>query len=70
MNKRRVYRTDFQAVQLQPGNAYVVVDCGGGTVDITVHLVGNEGDIVEIEKASGKEPICRNRAFKLPKLIK
>ena len=42
---------------LQPcvsGGQYMVVDCGGGTVDITVHEVSNkEGHIKEVFKATG-----------------
>lgn len=32
----------------------MVVDCGGGTVDLTVHRPTESGDIVELHKASGK----------------
>lgn len=36
------------------GSRYVVVDCGGGTVDITVHEVEKEtGTLKELHKASG-----------------
>ena len=36
------------------GGQYMVVDCGGGTVDITVHEVSNkEGHIKEVFKATG-----------------
>ena len=38
------------------GTRYVVVDCGGGTIDITVNEIVNEngkGFLKEIYKASG-----------------
>ena len=36
------------------GSVYMVVDCGGGTVDITVHEVSNtQGNIREVFKATG-----------------
>ena len=36
------------------GGQYMVVDCGGGTVDITVHEVSNKnGHIKEVFKATG-----------------
>ena len=39
---------------LVAGGQYMVVDCGGGTVDITVHEVSNkEGHIKEVFKATG-----------------
>ena len=37
------------------GDRYVVVDCGGGTVDLTVHQIRlPEGHLKELYKASGK----------------
>ena len=43
-----------QFILLVPGGQYMVVDCGGGTVDITVHEVSNkEGHIKEVFKATG-----------------
>ena len=37
------------------GTRYMVVDCGGGTVDITVHEMENEasGNLRELYKAAG-----------------
>lgn len=36
------------------GDRYVVVDCGGGTVDLTVHQIRlPEGHLKELYKASG-----------------
>ncbi|XP_045204409.2 heat shock 70 kDa protein 12A-like isoform X2 [Mercenaria mercenaria] len=36
-----------------PGTCYIVLDLGGGTVDITVHSVQEDGSLSEIAKASG-----------------
>ncbi|XP_028283371.1 heat shock 70 kDa protein 12A-like [Parambassis ranga] len=38
-----------------PGTQYIVVDCGGGTIDITVHEVMEGGDLKELHKASGND---------------
>ncbi|KAM4731309.1 heat shock 70 kDa protein 12A-like [Anableps anableps] len=38
-----------------PGTRYIVVDCGGGTIDITVHEVLERGAIKELHKASGND---------------
>lgn len=36
------------------GTRYIVVDCGGGTVDITVHELDNKmGTLKELYKATG-----------------
>ncbi|KAG2464887.1 heat shock 70 kDa protein 12A-like [Polypterus senegalus] len=40
-------------LQNTPGIQYVVVDCGGGTIDITVHEVLENNYLKEIQKASG-----------------
>lgn len=37
----------------QPGSKYMVLDCGGGTVDITVHQVQKDKTLTELYKASG-----------------
>ncbi|XP_048860116.1 heat shock 70 kDa protein 12A-like [Brienomyrus brachyistius] len=37
----------------RPGIQYMVVDCGGGTIDITVHEVLDGGYLKELHKASG-----------------
>ncbi|XP_075902294.1 heat shock 70 kDa protein 12A isoform X2 [Nelusetta ayraudi] len=40
--------------ELEEGDRYVVVDCGGGTVDLTVHQIClPEGHLKELYKASG-----------------
>ncbi|XP_065598888.1 heat shock 70 kDa protein 12A-like [Cyrtonyx montezumae] len=36
-----------------PGIQYIVVDCGGGTVDITVHEIQENHCVKEVHKASG-----------------
>lgn len=39
------------------GDRYVVADCGGGTVDLTVHqLEQPHGTLKELYKASGEWP--------------
>ena len=36
------------------GGRYIVVDCGGGTVDITVHeMASKDGHLRELFKATG-----------------
>ncbi|XP_028312162.1 heat shock 70 kDa protein 12A-like [Gouania willdenowi] len=37
------------------GTQYIVVDCGGGTVDITVHEVLDGGTVKELHKACGTD---------------
>ncbi|XP_038134001.1 heat shock 70 kDa protein 12A-like [Cyprinodon tularosa] len=36
-----------------PGTRYIVVDCGGGTIDMTVHEVQDGGTLKELHKVSG-----------------
>lgn len=37
------------------GDKYVVADCGGGTVDLTVHQIEQpQGTLKELYKASGE----------------
>ncbi|MBN3300745.1 HS12A protein, partial [Amia calva] len=36
-----------------PGVQYIAVDCGGGTIDITVHKVLENGSLKELQRASG-----------------
>ena len=35
------------------GTKYMLVDCGGGTVDITVHEMESHGRLKELYKATG-----------------
>ncbi|KAM9343935.1 uncharacterized protein KZ484_016320 [Pholidichthys leucotaenia] len=44
---------DRKALDQQPGTQYIVVDCGGGTIDITVHEVLSGASLKELHKASG-----------------
>ncbi|XP_069106430.1 heat shock 70 kDa protein 12A-like [Argopecten irradians] len=37
----------------RPGGSYMIIDMGGGTVDMTVHKVAEDGRLVEIWQASG-----------------
>lgn len=39
----------------KPGTQYMVVDCGGGTIDITVHEVVEDGKLKELNAASGND---------------
>ncbi|CAM9384127.1 heat shock 70 kDa protein 12B-like isoform X1 [Lampetra planeri] len=40
--------------ELQAGDKYLVADCGGGTVDLTVHQIEHpQGTLKELHKASG-----------------
>ncbi|KAM9709483.1 heat shock 70 kDa protein 12A-like [Menidia menidia] len=41
------------ALDQTPGTQYIVVDCGGGTIDITVHEILEGGALKELDKASG-----------------
>jgi len=50
------YHTSTQTFEviLDSGTRYIVVDCGGGTVDITVHELDNKmGTLKELYKATG-----------------
>ncbi|XP_073673530.1 heat shock 70 kDa protein 12A-like [Garra rufa] len=42
-----------ETLEQQPGSQYMVVDCGGGTIDITVHEVLDNGNLKELQAASG-----------------
>lgn len=41
------------AAEFKAGTRYIVVDCGGGTVDLTVHEMEDAGTLKELYKASG-----------------
>ncbi|XP_074593489.1 heat shock 70 kDa protein 12A-like isoform X2 [Brevipalpus obovatus] len=45
--------TPDQAICLEKGTKYMVVDCGGGTVDITVHEIYDSCSLKELHRASG-----------------
>ncbi|XP_073673533.1 heat shock 70 kDa protein 12A-like [Garra rufa] len=42
-----------ETLEQQPGSQYMVIDCGGGTIDITVHEVLDNGNLKELQAASG-----------------
>lgn len=41
------------ATTIGPGVSYVVADCGGGTIDLTVHQIEQDGRLKELCKSSG-----------------
>ena len=46
---------NLQQFFVLPGSRYMVLDCGGGTVDITLHEMDAEtGYLKELYKAAGK----------------
>ncbi|XP_010189556.1 PREDICTED: heat shock 70 kDa protein 12B-like [Mesitornis unicolor] len=45
--------SDKKKFEDSPGIQYVVVDCGGGTVDITVHEIQQNHHLKELHKAAG-----------------
>lgn len=47
------YRPIKQAAKLHEGVTYIVADCGGGTVDLTLHQIQKNGKLKELYKASG-----------------
>ena len=52
-NEKAPLDQPFEVV-LDRGTRYIVVDCGGGTVDITVHELDNQlGTLKELYKATG-----------------
>ncbi|XP_066285856.1 heat shock 70 kDa protein 12A-like [Branchiostoma lanceolatum] len=40
-------------LNMPPGTRYMVIDCGGGTVDITTHEVGPDNRVKEVYAATG-----------------
>ncbi len=45
---------NYRKLMLLLGTRYMVVDCGGGTVDITVHeMESKHGNLTELYKATG-----------------
>ncbi|WAR14046.1 HS12A-like protein, partial [Mya arenaria] len=47
--------SDTSVSTFKPGTKYLVLDAGGGTVDITVHKITQEGKLKELLQASGGE---------------
>lgn len=53
-NIEREYDSDFEGAELsKPRTRYMVVDIGGGTLDVAVHEVVEKGSIKEIDKITG-----------------
>ncbi|GFN80429.1 heat shock 70 kda protein 12a, partial [Plakobranchus ocellatus] len=48
-----VVNQDLAVTDLSVGSRYLIVDCGGGTVDITVHELDTSGHITELHRATG-----------------
>lgn len=46
-------RRNLELESFQPGSEYVVIDAGGGTVDITVHKIDQSGRLRELHASSG-----------------
>uniref|UniRef100_W5L047 Heat shock 70 kDa protein 12A-like n=1 Tax=Astyanax mexicanus TaxID=7994 RepID=W5L047_ASTMX len=44
-----------EKIEEVPGTQYMVVDCGGGTIDITVHEVVQGGCLKELHRVSGSD---------------
>uniref|UniRef100_A0A096LUE2 Heat shock protein 12A n=1 Tax=Poecilia formosa TaxID=48698 RepID=A0A096LUE2_POEFO len=53
-----------------PGTQYVIADCGGGTIDITVHKVLKGGALKELHKASGNDLRGRTVDRKFKKFLR
>lgn len=52
--ERRVDGNEGDVFQtFSPGSKYIVVDAGGGTIDITAHQVMEDGNVRELIKATG-----------------
>ena len=48
-----IYCQEKDKSQLEAGKRFMVVDCGGGTVDITVHEVSKHGGLEEVAEGTG-----------------
>ncbi|MTJ55908.1 Hsp70 family protein [Anabaena sp. UHCC 0253] len=48
-----IYCQEKDQAELEAGKRFMVVDCGGGTVDITVHEVSPHGGLDEVAEGSG-----------------
>ncbi|XP_062593077.1 heat shock 70 kDa protein 12A-like [Saccostrea cucullata] len=49
----KLHGSEGKISTFQEGSKYLVLDAGGGTIDITVHEVKAEGKLKELERASG-----------------
>ncbi|KAL4230257.1 Heat shock 70 kDa protein 12A [Mactra antiquata] len=66
INKKQQESSTSQCLStFEPGSQYVIVDAGGGTVDIIVHRVNEDGTLTEISAANGGDwgGTCVDRAF-------
>jgi len=45
--------SSVEGILSQPNTHYMVVDIGGGTLDVTVHAIQDDGNIKEIHKVTG-----------------
>ncbi|KAL6455388.1 hypothetical protein MHYP_G00361980 [Metynnis hypsauchen] len=45
--------TEAETIEQISGTQYMVVDCGGGTIDVTVHEVAEGGCLKELHRVSG-----------------
>lgn len=48
-----IYLQEREKLQLEPGTRFMVVDCGGGTVDITAHEVVASKGLQEVAEGTG-----------------
>ncbi|ALB39589.1 MULTISPECIES: Hsp70 family protein [Nostocales] len=48
-----IYCQEKDQAELEAGKRFMVIDCGGGTVDITVHEVSPHGGLDEVAEGSG-----------------
>lgn len=49
----RSFEKNNQIRERKAGDTYMIVDCGGGTVDIVVHRIREDGKIEEVVKSRG-----------------
>lgn len=48
-----IYCREKDKSQLKTGTCFMIVDCGGGTIDITVHQVSSHGGLDEVAAGTG-----------------
>ena len=48
-----IYCQEKDQSQLEAGKRFMIVDCGGGTVDITIHQVSSHGGLDEVTEGTG-----------------
>ena len=53
--REQIRGVSYRLLSFMPGDKYLVVDSGGGTVDLTVHQIRlPEGHLKELYKATGE----------------